>query len=254
MEIRLGLDPELSVLYPFNKGIPYPVGRCEEITTAVRQRLMKRIATPQTRAERALNAFRQQGGLIRPIWGALRGRYFQNATQVGYLYVDVANDTVNITKSKVEILPLSDSGIESIRDIQHFSNIAKLYWQADIFANFAAPTLAPLLPMIGVNKVSPPTILSACSYMIALALNNRFNDAETWLATAPELEQTALAWLLDRVPIDLRPPTGSNPRELAIEACRQARREKRYLDKEWRAARLRDLARITAHEEMPGLC
>ncbi|AUN33500.1 hypothetical protein [Niveispirillum cyanobacteriorum] len=246
MDLRRELDPVLARQYPLNKNIPYPVGRCEEITTAVRQHLLKRIATPTTRAERALHAFRRQGGLIRPVWGALRERYFQNATQIGSLYVDAANDTVNITKPKVEIMPMTESGLEAIRDISHFCDIAKLYWKAETYANLVAPSLAPLLPMAVLNKVSEPQLLSACPYMTALALHNHFRDAESWLETAPAMDIAAQAPLLERVPIDLRPRAGADPRELAIDACREARREKRYLDPEWKQALLKDLARINS--------
>ncbi|GGE48023.1 hypothetical protein GCM10011317_02980 [Niveispirillum cyanobacteriorum] len=143
-------------------------------------------------------------------------------------------------------MPMTESGLEAIRDISHFCDIAKLYWKAETYANLVAPSLAPLLPMAVLNKVSEPQLLSACPYMTALALHNHFRDAESWLETAPAMDIAAQAPLLERVPIDLRPRAGADPRELAIDACREARREKRYLDPEWKQALLKDLARINS--------
>lgn len=244
MEVRTSIDAELSSTYPTYNGNPYPLGRCSEISKAVRSALMQRIAAPKCRAERALNAFGRQGGLIRPVWGALRDRYFQNATQIGALYTDVANDTVNVTKPKVEIMPMAESGLVAIRDIRHFRDIACQYWQADIHVNLAAPSLAPLLPMIGANPTSALRLLSACDYMLALVMRDRFRDAEDWLATGPALAPERMADLLARMPVDLRPPTGADARALAVAACRQARQERRYLEPNWLRDRLRDLLRI----------
>ena len=57
--------------------------------------------------ERAIREFIGKGGAFRSVWGVLREQYFQNAIQLGGLYVDVSNDTVVVTKPKVEILPIA---------------------------------------------------------------------------------------------------------------------------------------------------
>lgn len=244
MNIRNDLDPGLSRRCRAIRNASYPLGRCKEISEAVRDALMLRLRRPRGRAERAIAEFIDQGGLIRPIWGALRGRYFQNATQIGTLYVDVSNDTVAVIKPKVEILPLEKSGMAAVRDIAHFRHIVRLYWKAELFANIVAPSLAPILPMISVNQYGEAEFQSANNYMVALALRDRFQDAERWLAQGPAPSPAVVKAFLSRLPKDLHCPSHIAPRLAAVEACRTAREEMRDNDMQWRRDRLLDYFRF----------
>lgn len=95
LAVRRQLDPELERLQPVKLGKPYPLGQCLEIAEAVQARL-RTLAESDLPAGaaiglRALWAFRRAGGDFRRVWGDLRGQYFQNAFQLGTLYIDVAN-------------------------------------------------------------------------------------------------------------------------------------------------------------------
>ncbi len=98
----------------------------------------------------------------------LRDRYFQTALQFGGLYVDVSNDTVIVTKPKIEILPMEDSGLVAVSGAAHFSRIAETYWGVQVYANHALPSLAPMLPMIAVAKGKAPVLESTTRYMTEL--------------------------------------------------------------------------------------
>ncbi len=134
--VRRQLDPELERQQPTKLGKPYPLGQCLEIAEAVQKRLrtvVKESLSPDAAAGLcALQAFQRAGGDFRQVWGDLRGQYFQNAFQVGTLYIDVANDTVIPTKPKVEILPFDQAQFIPVRSHRHFSQIARSYWQHDI--------------------------------------------------------------------------------------------------------------------------
>lgn len=108
LAVRAQVDPELSRLQPVKLGKAYPLGQCLEIALAVQQRLriVDEASLPPDAASglRAFRAYLRAGGSFRQVWGDLRGQYFQNAFQLGGLYVDVSNDTVVPTKPKVEIL------------------------------------------------------------------------------------------------------------------------------------------------------
>lgn len=160
LELRQGVDRDVaSGRLPIPKRRhPFPKGFCREIRDAVFARLKQRIAAPDTPVTQALAAFVREGGLLSPIWGALRGSYFQNAIQVGALYVDAANDTVTVTKPKVEILPLESSGLEPVGDVGHFARIAQLYWGGTIWANTLFPRLAPVLPIIHIGPDGRPAL------------------------------------------------------------------------------------------------
>lgn len=197
--------------------------------------------------ERALVAFLEEGGVIRPIWGALRGRYFQNATQIGTLYVDVSNDTVAVIKPKVEILPIERSGMEAVRDIAHYREIVGLYWNVELYANLVAPTLAPVLPMISVDKYGQAQLQAVGDYMIALAMRGQFRNAEEWLTDGPAPPPHIMDAFHASLPADLRVPEGRDPRQAAITACQTARAEGRDRDAAWRRDRLLDYFRFRDH-------
>ncbi|BBI49679.1 hypothetical protein HORIV_21000 [Vreelandella olivaria] len=85
--LRHTLDVELRKVRPVKQGKPYPLGQCLEISQALLQRLSQlEPATLEPEAARgfqALTHFVRQGGLVRQVWGDLRGDYFQNALLVG---------------------------------------------------------------------------------------------------------------------------------------------------------------------------
>lgn len=158
LELRHGVDrdrDEGRLTFP-KRRYAYPKGFCREISDAVFERLRRRIAAPDTPVTQALAAFVREGGRLSPIWGALRGSYFQNAMQVGALYVDAANDTVTITKPKVEILPLEASGLEPVVEVAHFARIAQIYWGGTVWANTLFPRLAPAFPILYIDPDGRP--------------------------------------------------------------------------------------------------
>lgn len=240
--LRAEVDRVLAPRLPPAAGKPYPYGRCEEITqqahTLLRARLQQRSDEP---VEQALQQFIAAGGLLQSVWGVLREQYFQNALQVGTLYVDVSNDTVVVTKPSVEILPMHASGLVPVRDLAHFRQTAERYWQATLYANHFVPSLAPLLPIVSVSPGRlAPGLQSACDYMIELMRRDGFVQAEAWLRDGPAPPAgLQLAW----VPDDLRPWT-DDPRAEAVLACQRARAAGAAHDAHWRHARVADYLRV----------
>lgn len=237
MDIRLGLDPTLSRMFPQCAGKPYPLGRCLEITNAVRHELLLRLSKPQIPAEAALRVFLESGGILRPIWGALRGTYFQNATQIGGLYVDVSNDTVDVKKPKVEICSVAACDLLPIKNIRHFMDVAIKYWNIDIYVNSVIPILAPLFPMIGVQKSGKFNLLIANDYMISLSMREQFHDAERWLMEGPLPPDDVTQKIRQHLPGYLIPET----KEESIRACRESRYGEKYLDNDWRNSCVNEL-------------
>ncbi|NJA05592.1 hypothetical protein HC024_07620 [Methylococcaceae bacterium WWC4] len=241
--LRAEIDAQLALSLPDAAGKAYPYGRCEEITREVYALLATRLRLAETPVERWLHEFIAHGGFVRSVWGVLREQYFQNALQVGGLYVDVANDTVDVAKPPVEILPLESSGLLAVRDLAHFRRTAEAYWGATVYANHVLPSLAPLLPMV---SVSPgrlrPGLQSACDYMIALMCRDGFEQAEAWLRDGPPPPAELAAELLNQTPADLRPWTERGGDE-AVAACRRARLGACAADDRWRQARVLDYLR-----------
>ncbi|SEI93906.1 hypothetical protein SAMN05421831_1233 [Allopseudospirillum japonicum] len=231
--VRQQLDPILRQRQPSKQGKPYPLGQCLEISQAVGQRLQQlkpeNLSSDQQQAYRALIHFTQQGGVIRQVWGILRNTYFQNAFLFGSLYVDVANDTVDASKPPVEILPFADSGLEPVRDYQHFAEIAQSYWQAEIYPNYLFPALAPYFPLISIVAGEAPRLQVGNDYMLVLTCRDRFQSA------AQVLQQgqipADLVQRINRAVSDTRLTAMLNPSpNLALKTCQRYQAEKRHLD------------------------
>lgn len=232
-------------------GKPYPIGYCAEITHDVLARLGARLRQPRHAGERALKAFIHAGGDGRRVWGVLRGQYFQNALQIGGLYIDVANDTVDVRKPKIEILPMQESGFEAIRDAAHFAAIAEAYWGLRIVANHAVPSLAPLLPMIGVPAAGPAHLQSNTQYMVELFRQDGFARSQTWLAEGPAPSAEVIEAVRALCPASLLAAAGAPGQAAAIEACRSARAAGRASDPVWRDALVADFPAVCGSIPVP---
>lgn len=189
LELRAQVDPALRAAAPLKNGKPYPLGQCLEITLAVQDQLKAvdptHLSGPARTGHRALSQFLAARGTLRRVWGDLRGQYFQNALLIGSLYVDVSNDTVVITKPKVEILPFHLSGLSPIRDYHHFARIAERYWQVTVWPNHVLPDLAPSFPMLTVTREGAVELQESGDYLTALNWQQAFRPAESWLASPP---------------------------------------------------------------------
>ncbi|WP_296595062.1 hypothetical protein, partial [Phenylobacterium sp.] len=189
LALRAGLDPALRRAHPDRPDKPYPKGLCLEITRAAQARLETLrpddLAEPAATGLRALRAFQAAGGQVRRAWGDLRGQFFQNALIVGALYVDVANDTVVLTKPPVEILPFAAADFRPIRDYAHFADIAGRYWGVRCVPNHLAPRLAPHLPLILLGPGGEVSVGPVLRHMLGLALAGRFAPSARALAAPP---------------------------------------------------------------------
>lgn len=146
--LRLRLEFDDSFSPAPQPGRNYPIGYCREISVGVFNLLQKAIAAPQTPGISALRNFCAAGGRFKRVWGDLRHSYFQNAFQAGDMYIDAANDSVVITKPKVEILPLEKADFFPLSDFESYARLAETYWKGQVFPNRYLPQLAPLFPIL----------------------------------------------------------------------------------------------------------
>ena len=236
--IRNQVDPELFERQPERNRQPYPKGQCLEISNAVKQKLADPTAllnaglNPAARTGlEVFSEFRERGGIFRQVWGDLRGKYFQNAFQLGTLYVDVANDTVVTTKPKVEILPFSESGLSPIANFQHYEQIGRIYCNDQYYPNHLLPDLAPYFPLVCITENGTVCFLSEFNYMLWLTLENRFRPSQAYLAKGAlpstlfhRLHPTLgkLGYRIAKSPED--------GRKKALAACNELRRKRRYMN------------------------
>lgn len=207
---------DISVAY---SGKPYPYGCCLEITTEVLRRLTDRASWPDLHGARVLKLFLDKGGKGKMVWGVLRGRFFQNALQLGSLYVDVSNDTVDVRKPKVEILPMTEAGLALVEDGAHFARIAEAYWKVRIYANTALPTLAPAFPMIVVDPKGRVSLLAKTRYMVQLFAADGFRLAKQWLRDGPPPPLAVIKALRTGCLPDVLAENPETSVEAALSAC-----------------------------------
>ncbi|MDD5000051.1 MAG: DUF6447 family protein [Thiomonas arsenitoxydans] len=252
LSVRLQLDPELERRQPVKLGKPYPLGQCLEIAEAVQARL-RTVGESDLPAEaaiglRALRAFQRAGGDFRLVWGDLRGQYFQNAFQVGTLYIDVANDTVTPTKPKVEILPFHEAQFVPIRDFAHFRQIARRYWGDEIYPNHVLPSLAPHCPLIHVTQGGCIKLHDATQYTLAMTHAEAFLPSQQVLREAPmplSVFKQACRALKDAG--HKLPSSPEHGRTLALQQCRQQQAKRSHLDPHRPNRVIQDARQVNLH-------
>jgi hypothetical protein len=238
LRVRLAEDRALALRYPRYASKPYPLGRCLEIRDAVFTGLEhllngKLVAQPEDLPVlKQLHGYIAQGGVCHKVWGSLRRTYFQNAIQLGTWYVDVANDTVVTTKPKIEILPMGRSGFANIDDYHHFAEVARIYWQVDVFANTVFPLLAPLFPLICSNEKGC-WLAAGYDELIQLTRREGFAPSETIVQQLPPAPAAVRNWFA-AIP-------RTDPLLLAMEGdaaaiCRAARERGLMHDTDYRQA------------------
>lgn len=183
--LRIKADIDLIKDYPHFSGKPYPLGRCKEIRNAVFELLNKELASNPHHALSPLITKLQAGHEIKQVWGSLRDEYFQNAMIVDDLYIDVANDTVNPNKPRVEITAAAKSGFSAITSFEQFCTIAKRYWQVTLYRNDVFPALAPYFPIVCIGENNSCWFAAATNEMLELTMNSGFNESKHILSVLP---------------------------------------------------------------------
>lgn len=233
-EIRAETDRVLGGREATSYGARYPYGYCLEITQDVLARLTSRMSRqPASAGERAMRSFLVNGGQVQRQWGVLRERFFQNALAAGTLYVDVSNDTVDVTKPKIEILPAKNSGLVPVRDGAHFARIAESYWRCRAYANTALPALAPLFPIILAYESGKVRLESSTTQMTKLFSSDGFRLSEQWLRDGREPPAAVVLALRDACPEDILARNPDTGRLASIMACRALRADRVRIDQVW---------------------
>lgn len=196
---RLEGEGRAGAMPSADEGMPvasYPVSYCLEITRHMLMLMSREPAPPRMTGLAAMHDFVRAGGSVRRVWGALRGGYFQNAIQVGTYYLDVANDTVNPAKPKIEFLPLAEANFNNVGSYFEFARVGQGYWQCRTIPNRYFPNLAPFYPAITFGKDGAVRFDSRNSFMFPMNIAKRFGPARDFVM-GDDLDETALDPYLD---------------------------------------------------------
>lgn len=184
-QLRLIADLTLAPTMPYFAEKPYPIGRCREIRDEVFTLLQAQLPHTNKPGLSLLKGLIAQGNPLQKAWGSLRDEYFQNAFIIGPWYIDVANDTVNANKPRVEILPLATSHFTPIKDFTQFVKIARPYWKVKVYRNEVCPALAPYMPLLCVGENGVSWLAAANDEMLNVAINSNFEESKRVLNSLP---------------------------------------------------------------------
>ena len=167
----------------------YPYGHCDVIRNLVWDNIHISLKGRGAYARyfTALKPFLAKGGVFRKIWGDLTyGPYFQSAMQLGSYYVDVSNDTVVISKPKLDIKYLKDASLRNVDGFQHYYDVAQSYFKWDVYPNIYLPELKYLYPAVAVHQNTGALLLCGVAKPLFYKnLNTAGALAEQFLSNSP---------------------------------------------------------------------
>lgn len=93
-----------------------------------------------------------QGVVFKTVYIILYGQYFQNAIQIGNIYLDSANDTVDPNKYFLEWMPVKELDYENLESWEQVTDIVESYFHCRVIPNRYFPLLAPIIPFIAIRS------------------------------------------------------------------------------------------------------
>ena len=120
---------------------------------------------------------------MRDVFVISKGRYFQNAIQVGNLYVDVANDTVDPSKHWLEWAPVREVQYENVSDIARIAQVSAAYHGCAVHPNTVFPLLAPVVPLLAVRSNGRIDLLDAALPAFLKDLSSGLEGCRRWAAS-----------------------------------------------------------------------
>lgn len=120
----------------------YPIGFCRQIRDQVWDRAI---------VDERFQALLGRDVILKKVFILLKGQYFQNAVQLGNLYIDVANDTVWPDKPKLEWAPIPNVNFENVETWGRFANVARRYLRVELYPNRLFPFGFPAAPFFAIR-------------------------------------------------------------------------------------------------------
>ena len=164
----------------------YPVGFCYPITQFCFKILHQNL---QENTQHVVQRYLDEGGVLKIIWGDLRGEYFQTAIQLGDWYIDVAYDAIDRNKPKIRCARFHESDFKDITSFQQYICIKEQYHKGEIYINNILPELFPHFPFIFENTEGRISIEES-EYVRAL-----LEDKDTDVLTSYLRDESALKFL-----------------------------------------------------------
>ncbi len=206
----------------------YPIGQC----AAIRDRGFQRLSL-----EPEIRALVAQGVVFKRVYIILKGLYFQNALQLGNVYLDIANDTVEASKPCLEWMPISEVEYVNLESLETLATVAEKYHRCRVYPNVFFPVLAPVVPFLAVREEGRLDLLDFTNSVFLKDLGSGLERLLAWLGAEGEFQGRRLpasyvesltrrlgANDFETFPFEFRPCTLGDVAENAREIVRAARR------------------------------
>ncbi len=216
---RAGLSAQATATAGEAPLANYPIGFCSVIRDQVFDRLL---------ADREFHALIGPDVVFKKIFVLLKGRYFQNALQLGNLYIDVANDTVFVEKPKLEWARIEDVRHENADDWPAVAAVGRRYYEVELYPNLLFPLAFPAAPYFAIRASGRIDFFQAQDLLFLKDLGDDFRRARALLDSPdflsrplPEpyrhlLEQACGANLHAAFPLEFAPTDAAALRERVL--------------------------------------
>jgi len=155
----------------------YPIGFCSVIRDRVHEGMLR---LPEV--QRLLRS----GVVLKKVFVILKGLYFQNAIQMGNLYIDVANDTVDPSKPWLEWMHVREVPYTNIGDFPKLISVAERYHQCRAYPNLFFPLLAPVVPLLAIRANGRLELLHFQDGGFLKDLPGGLHNLRSWLSGAAQ--------------------------------------------------------------------
>lgn len=189
----------------------YPIGFCKIICEDVFADLSQ---------QPLIQDLVSRGVVFKNVYIILYGRYFQNAIQIGNLYLDAANDTVDPEKPFLEWMPITDLDYQNLESWEQVISVVESYFHARVIPNRYFPLLAPFVPFISVRSEGQLELLMFQDLFFLKDLGDGMRRYIEWISskqgaaarTLPKDDQALLerefgANLFEQFPFEYAPAT-----------------------------------------------
>lgn len=236
LQVRRAIDVELSNRPPeihyadHERGLQsapapaYPIGQC----AAIRDRGFELL-----RLEPEIRSLVSKGIVFKRVYIILKGLYFQNALQLGNIYLDIANDTVEASKPCLEWMPISEVDYVNLENLDTIASVAERYHRCRVYPNWVFPLLAPVVPFLAIREDGRLDLLDFQNTFFLKDLGDGLSRLLGWLSGGGEFRNRRLPpsyvealgrWLgsnhFQSFPFEFRPCT---PEDIASQAREIAR-------------------------------
>jgi len=153
----------------------YPIGFCR----AIRDKVLEKIKN-----DALFLAFTKKGVILKEIFIILRNTYFQNAIQLGNLYIDIANDTVDTSKPKLEICNLNKTDYVNLNEYDEYFRVAEKYLHITLYPNTLFPLFALMSPCLSISEKGEIQFFMHQEVILYKDFLNNFNLVKRFFSTS----------------------------------------------------------------------